>query len=89
MPALYNATKKALIGRTIVAVEFNPFSDGRGGTAHDPRLTLDNGRCIYFSTEETDIGEYGICMMISERPRKSRARRRQGLKVLMGGKTKQ
>lgn len=53
-----------LVGRRIIAVEFRQFADGRGGRTSKPMLTLDNGRRVFFLTEETDVGEYGtrICM---------------------------
>lgn len=48
-----------IIGRTIVDVKTHPFDDCRGGTAHKPEITLDNGATIEFLTEETDTGDYG------------------------------
>jgi hypothetical protein len=61
------ATKRHLVGRRIMAVDFRPFDDGRGGTAHNPVLTLDNGRRVTFTTEETEVGEYGTLISISPR----------------------
>lgn len=63
------ATKRALIGHTIVGVDFGPFPDGRGGTAQQPHLTLDNGRQVWFTTEETDTGEYGTRIIITPFPK--------------------
>lgn len=60
------ATRKHLVGRTIVAVDFGPFDDGRGGTVHAPRITLDNGRVVYFTTEETEVGEYGTLISVTK-----------------------
>jgi len=54
------ATARLLIGRKIVAFDLRPFDDGRNGTAHSPIFTLDNGATITFTTEETDIGDYGV-----------------------------
>jgi hypothetical protein len=63
---MVNARVRArdLVGRRITAVEFRQFPDGRGGRASKPVLTLDNGRRVFFITEETDVGEYGtrICI---------------------------
>lgn len=58
------ARRNHLIGRTIVAVDFGPFDNMRGGTAYAPRITLDNGRQLYFVSQETDTGDYGtkICI---------------------------
>ncbi len=53
------ATKRDLIGRRIIGVEWRPFPDGKGRTATNPALILDNGRRVYFTTQETEIGEYG------------------------------
>lgn len=49
-----------VIGRTIVGVELNRFSDGKGGWAFDPFFLLDNGGRLAFYVQETDTGEYGI-----------------------------
>ncbi len=59
------ATKCALIGRTIVDVDFRPFKS-ENGTAHAPRITLDNGRVLYFVTEETGGAEYGTFIGITK-----------------------
>jgi hypothetical protein len=48
-------------GKRIVRVDTNPFPDGRGGTAHEPRITLDDGSVLFFMVEETDTAEpYGV-----------------------------
>lgn len=67
---LTRPTRKSLIGRTITDVKMNPFADGRGGTAHDPRITLDDGRVLMFVTEETDVGEYGVALMALRKAKK-------------------
>lgn len=59
-PVGMRMNKRWLIGRTIVDVELNPFSDGRGSIAHDPVITLDNGAKLAFQTEETDDLDYGV-----------------------------
>jgi hypothetical protein len=61
------------IGRTIVAVDFRQFSDGKGGWAHNPVLVFDNGRKVYFVVEETEVGGYGVEMCLTPRPRKEAA----------------
>lgn len=66
---MVTARKSHLVGRTITAVEFRPFNatpDGKGGTAHNPRITLDNGRELFFLTEETEVGEYGTMICITD-----------------------
>lgn len=73
------ATKRDLIGRRIVAVDFRRFhceaksctcasGPGRSSWHSDPVLTLDNGRRLFFVTDETEVGEYGTNICISERP---------------------
>jgi hypothetical protein len=54
------AKKTDLIGRRIVAVDFRPFDNGRGETADDPILTLDDGSKLCFIVQETEVGEYGV-----------------------------
>ena len=62
------AKKADRTGRRIVDVNFHRFptrpdkSNTKDGT--DPILTLDNGRKIWFVTQETEDGEYGhsICI---------------------------
>lgn len=63
------AKTRDLVGRTIKAVDWRPFKsyDPRG-TAHNPILTLDNGRRVWFTTEETESGEYGTSICISPLP---------------------
>ena len=56
-----------LKGRKIVGVKLRPFSDGRGGKATSPLLVLDNGKTVWFTVDETEVGEYGVCICISER----------------------
>lgn len=62
-----NATKCDLIGRRIVDVKWNYFDDGRGGKASAPALYLDNGQMLFFSTQETEHGEYGTALCITKR----------------------
>lgn len=52
---------RELVGRRIVAFDPRPFPDGRGGTAHAPYITLDDGSQLRFLVEETDSAlGYGI-----------------------------
>jgi hypothetical protein len=67
------ATKRDLIGRKIVAVDFKPFDDDMGSKAHAPVLTLDNGRQVTFVVEETDTGEYGTSIQITKAEEKKPA----------------
>lgn len=50
-------------GKTVERVEMNPFRDGRGSTAHDPRIVFTDGSSVTFLAEETDVAQYGtdIC----------------------------
>ena len=55
------ATARLLVGRKIVAFDARPFDDGRGGTAHDPCITLDNGAVLVFSVQELEhAAGYGV-----------------------------
>lgn len=65
------ATTKHLLGRRIVAVNFRPFKarPGERSMAHDPIITLDNGRKLFFIVEETEVGEYGICLCVTDSDR--------------------
>ena len=65
------ASTQDLLRRKIVVVQFHPFRDGRGGYAHRPVLTLDNGSKLYFQTQETEVGDYGTAILVvpqGERP---------------------
>lgn len=66
------ATRKALVGRTIADVEFRPFRGEYGQVCHNPAIILDNGRRLYFVTEETGATEYGtsLCLTAIKRTRK-------------------
>ena len=56
-----NATEsRYVLDRTIVAVNFRIFEDGRGGTTTDPIFTFDDGSQMYFIVRETESGTYGI-----------------------------
>ena len=72
------ATKKSLIGRTIVDVDFQPFQGGDGIArskfiAYKPVLTLDNGRTVWFETQETEAFKYGTAICISDQPKGKKA----------------
>ena len=62
-----------LVGRTIVRVELNPFSDeraGGAGVAYDPSLILDDGTLVRFVVQETEVGEYGAVPRVHPASRK-------------------
>lgn len=44
-----------VIGKTIADVQMRPFPDGRGRTAHDPRIVFTDGSRITFHVQETDV----------------------------------
>jgi hypothetical protein len=58
------AKKNDLVGRKIKAIEWNKFDDGRGKQVTDPVLILDNGVRVAFVTIETEVGEYGIQIVV-------------------------
>ena len=54
-----------IIGKTVARVEMNPFERGlhqARGVAHNPRIVFTDGSSITFSTEETEVGEYGTAI---------------------------
>jgi hypothetical protein len=56
-----------IVGKTIASVEMNPFPRGlheesRRGIAHNPVIWFTDGSRIEFSTEETEVGEYGTAI---------------------------
>lgn len=61
------ARTRDLVGRRIVAVEWNRFPRGRGRTGRtaDPVLLLDNGARISFSVSETEDAGYGIDILVA------------------------
>lgn len=65
---------RQLIGRTIVGFEPRPFPAGSKAmsapTAHDPVIILDNGQRLLFRTEETEVGRYGTCILITPKDAK-------------------
>jgi hypothetical protein len=68
------ATKRQLVGRKIVDVDWGLFNTGVGRgkkTATQPRLTLDNGARVYFVVEETEVGEYGVTICCTD-PRREK-----------------
>lgn len=50
---------KWIVGKRVAAVEMRPFDDGKGGKAHAPIIRFADGSFIEFTTEETEVGEYG------------------------------
>ena len=61
--------RRALIGRKIVGVKLRPFPTGRGpgDRATDPIIILNDGTWIGFSTQETEVGEYGTSLNVFPR----------------------
>lgn len=58
---------KLLKGRRIVAIEWRAFRRRVGREndwTTDPVFTLDNGVRVTFSTNETEVGEYGISVNV-------------------------
>jgi hypothetical protein len=55
-----------LKGRKVARIVPRPFNDGRGGKAYDPEIYFDNGDCLRFMVLETDVGEYGLEMILYE-----------------------
>ena len=51
---------KEIVGKTIEAIEFIRFKDGRGGWATEPVIVLSDGSALDFHVQETDVGQYGI-----------------------------
>ena len=66
-------TKRDLLGRKIVDVNFRRFATDRPKNPWTtaPILTLDNGRRLWFVVAETEVGEYGVEISISKRERKT------------------
>lgn len=59
------AKKRDVVGRKIVDVEWNWFETGRGSKkSTDPTIILDNGSRVHFVVIETEVGEYGIEMVV-------------------------
>lgn len=58
---------KRLRGRRIVKVLLRPFNDELRGTVTDPLIVLDDGTTLSFLTQETDVGEYGVKLIISDK----------------------
>lgn len=69
------ASARLLVDRHITGYDAWRFQGrrsirGRGRqVAHDPVIFLDNGASLSFTVEETDGGEYGVC--INYHPRRS------------------
>jgi len=57
--------KRDLVGKTIADIEWNLFTDGRGGWAHDPTIIFNDGSRLSFSTEETENHGYGVAFCYS------------------------
>lgn len=59
-----------IVGKTVEQVDMNPFDDGKGGTAHDPRIWFTDGTGVAVSTEETEVGEYGTALIYLHKNKK-------------------
>lgn len=69
---------RSLIGRRIVAVQLNRFDRnvegqpvryaGKDRWATAPEIVLDNGQRLRFLVQETEVGEYGVELIISTAP---------------------
>jgi hypothetical protein len=46
--------KDELTGQVVKSVYFRPFPDGRGGYAHNPIITFEDGTELTFFTQETE-----------------------------------
>lgn len=61
------ATRRSLVGRKIVGVDFKrQYDSSRHVNFTQPVLTLDNGCELVFVVQETDIGEYGVTILERE-----------------------
>src|SRR5215469_11890550 len=66
----------SLIGRRIVAVQLNRFDrnvegqpiryEGKERWATSPEIVLDNGQRLRFLIQETEVGEYGVELILSK-----------------------
>lgn len=63
---------REIVGKRIVAFDPGPFDDGRGQTAHNPRIVLDDGSVLFVTVKETDTGDYGV-FMGRHKPERERA----------------
>jgi len=48
--------------------DYRPFDDGRGYTVTDPVIRLEDGRRLYFLVEETETGQYGVKLCLTDKP---------------------
>lgn len=65
--SLKKEAMQRLKNRKIVNIKMNKFKTGRGNeTSTDPHIYLDDGSFIWFVVEETDTGDYGIALCISD-----------------------
>ena len=68
--------RRLLLGKRITKVVLNAFRSRSSGDemAHRPVLTLEDGTTVRFSTQETDVGEYGTALVITPPPEAPRAK---------------
>ncbi len=74
--------KNSVVGRTIVGFDPGPFDDGRGGTAHDPVLMLDNGVRLAFVVMETE-SDYGVDIVARKPNQSQRAEAAEAFKHIV------
>ena len=72
------ALARSLARKRIVRVETNEFDDGRDDWAFSPAIYLDDGSVLGFVVSETETGEYGVDMALSELRVRASVRRRKG-----------
>lgn len=58
--SLQDQLNSVIAGTKIQKIELNEFDDGRGDTAYNPVIHLEDGTSILFTVTETEIGEYGV-----------------------------
>jgi hypothetical protein len=68
-------TARQLVGRRIVGFEPNPYPDGRGGTAHNPTILLDDGSRLAFVAEDTEDQPGVFVLLLSGRTTEPRTLR--------------
>ncbi len=76
MASLRMISARQLVGRTVVSFNPRPFAARpdapHPGVAHNPVLILDDGAMLTFFVEETETGEYGVCILRHPPTKKAR-----------------
>lgn len=64
-------TARKLRGKTIKAIQLNPFdpcwAGHEGEAVTDPVIVFKDGTCLRFMVEETETGEYGVKLVYPAR----------------------